>query len=300
MAFNSRIVRFWFTVTIASLLAYDLYWLIDGLVGRGYFIGFGMVINAFKQLFGIQTGLSTIWVTGHAFGFIGLTLRFIELSLALYVIFLMWKLGKSFAHEKKKISVAVFLEATYFLTLSFSVVMLHQIGQDILAASYFLQIILIAPLMIVLSVKLWKTESGSNSISTLKWVNFAFLGYVGAIGVGNIFRWIVYAQYFNNQVFSSGSALVGFLNSVVFMFVALAFAVAGSFFFLETKNLSLAAKMFGVSLVALGVHFIGYLTYAYLTGSLGVVMLWEIWAIPLLGLGASLFYEARHKKLISS
>ena len=145
-----------------------------------------------------------------------------------------------------------------------------------------------------------KQKVCSNSISTLNWVNFAFLGYVGAIGVGNIFRWIVYAQYFNNQVFSSGSALVGFLNSVVFMFVALAFAVAGSFFFLETKNLSLAAKMFGVSLVALGVHFIGYLTYAYLTGSLGVVMLWEIWAIPLLGLGASLFYEARHKKLISS
>jgi hypothetical protein len=84
------------------LLAYDLYWLIDGFVGRGYFIGFGMVINAFKQLFGIQTGFSTIWVTGHAFGFIGLTLRFIELSLALYVIFLMWKLGKALITRRKK------------------------------------------------------------------------------------------------------------------------------------------------------------------------------------------------------
>ena len=295
MSSNSRIVRFWFTVTVASLLVYDLYWLIDGLVGHGYYIGFGMVVNAFKQLFGISTGLSTIWVAGHAFGFIGIALRFVGLALALYLIFLVWKLGKSFFYVKKRMAVAVFLEAAYFLSLSFSVVMLHQSGQDILAASYFLQIVLIAPLMIALSVKLWKTQSGFSSISTLKWVVFAFLGYTAAMGVSNISRWVVYAQYFNNQVFPSGSALVGFANSVVCMFTASAFAVAGSFLLLKTKNLNLATKMFGVSLAALGAHFLGYLIYAYLTGSLGLVMLWEIWAIPLLGLGASLFYGAGRK-----
>ena len=295
LVLNSRIVRFWITVTVASLLAYDLYWLIDGLVGQGYYIGFGMVVNAFKQLFGISTGLSTIWVVGHALGFIGLVIRFIGLTLALYLIFLMWKLGKSFSSVKKRISVAVFLEAAFFLCLSFSVVMLQQSGQDILASSYFLQIVLIAPLMIALSDKLWKTQNGFTSISTLKWIDFAFLGYTAAIGVSSISRWVVYAQYFNNQVFPSGSALLGFINSVVCMFLALAFAIAGSFLLLKTKNHNLATKSFGVSLFALGTHFLGYLIYAYLTGSLGLVMLWEIWAIPLLGLGVSLFYVAGHR-----
>lgn len=295
MSLSSRIVLFWFTVTVASLLVYDLYWLIDGLVGHGYYIGFGMVVNAFKQLFGISTGLSTIWVAGHAFGFIGIALRFVGLALALYLIFLVWKLGKSFSYVKKRMSAAIFLEAAYFLSLSFSVVMLHQSGQDILAASYFLQIILISPLMIALSVKLWKTQSGFSTISTLRWVAFAFLGYTAALGVSNISRWVVYAQFFNNQVFPSGSALVGFVYSVVCMFTALAFAITGSFLLLKTKKLNLSTRMFGISLAAIGAHFLGYLMYAYLTGSLGLVLLWEIWAIPLLGLGASLFYRAGRK-----
>ena len=68
----------------------------------------------------------------------------------------------------------------------------------------------------------------------------------------------------------------------------------------EILPFTLPTKMFGVSLAALGAHFLGYLIYAYLTGSLGLVMLWEVWAIPLLGLGASLFYEAVRKDSLSS
>ena len=49
--------------------------------------------------------------------------------------------------------------------------------------------------------------------------------------------------------------------------------------------------MFDISLFMLGMNFTVYLQHAYFIGALGSVMLVEIWAVPLLGLGVSIYRE---------
>ncbi len=283
-----RIVKFWILVTIAALFAYNLYWLIDSFVGNGYNIGFGMVVNAFKMLTGIPTGYSAIWVAGHASSVIGLMARFFELSLALFLLGMLWWRGKTFLSLRDWATAAVFLEGFYFLFFLLPGFMVFSIS-NVFALSYFLQILLISPLLILLSFRL-KTDWGN--VSTMKLLSLAYAGYVSAIWVNNVSRWIVVAQENGIQSILSGTTSVGFANAAVVLSLSLALSGATVFVFLKQQNQKLTTKLLGLSLFALGAYFLNYLVYSLFTGSLGSVLLVEVWAVPLLGLGASLLYEA--------
>jgi hypothetical protein len=86
---------------------------------------------------------------------------------------------------------------------------------------------------------------------------------------------------------ASGPKAFGFLNSAVFMSLAIAFSIVGSYR-LSRKKEKFALKWIGLSFASVGIHFVIYLIYSTYLNSLNYSLLVDIWAIPLLGLGLSI------------
>ncbi|MFB3889814.1 MAG: hypothetical protein ACE14S_10020 [Candidatus Bathyarchaeia archaeon] len=288
MVLHLRSVKLWVAVSLASLFLYNLYWLVDSFIGNGYRIGFGMVVNAFKALFGIQVNLEPIWIAGHASSTVGLMVRFCELTLALYVAYVAFRQGKSLSDVRGKVSVVVLLEAGYFLCFLLPASMLLWLGQDVFAASYFLQILLVAPLLALLAVKVWRSGAG-----VWKYFALAFVGYVAATWVNNNSRWIAMTDL-------SPVQLAGFANGTISLTIALVFAAGWCLTVWRGRGRALGTRLFGLSLVMLGAHFLLYLAYTVVVSTLSAVMLVEVWAIPLLGLGAALLRAGSDAESLSA
>ena len=91
-----------------------------------------------------------------------------------------------------------------------------------------------------------------------------------------------------------GIRAVGFVNGVAVMPFAVVFAVAGAWRLWQNKEFS-AMKWLGASLAVVGLNYVIYLVYSYFAHSLNSLPLVDIWAIPLLGLGVALLFNARRK-----
>jgi hypothetical protein len=130
----------------------------------------------------------------------------------------------------------------------------------------------------------------------LKFFGLAFVGYVAAIWVNNILRWVFMATLMGVQFLFAGTTSLGFFNAAVLLSLALVFAVTGLFYLLKRGSNLLTVKYFALSLALVGAHFLIYLVYSVLAGALKSVMLVEIWAVPLLGLGLSVFFAVSKSK----
>ena len=292
MVFNSRLVKAWVSVSLVSLFVYELYWLINSF-SNGYSSGFGSLIEAFNLLLGVHpTSRSTINILGHAFAEVGLIIRFFGLFLALLSVYMIWGRGKTFLSFRGKASAAVLLEGLFFLFLFPAAVMLMDSGNNIFALSYFIQILLTTPFLITLSYKMRNNGAGSPNTSLLKFFGVAYVGYVAAIWVNNTFSWVYVAGILDSQFLIAGKTAIGFINVVVVLSLALVFAMGWFVSLLKRGNNRLTTKLFGLSIALLGTYFLIYLIYSAFAAALNAVMLAEIWAIPLLGLGLSLFYKA--------
>jgi len=86
----------------------------------------------------------------------------------------------------------------------------------------------------------------------------------------------------------SGINLLGFLNPIITLSLALLFAIAGFYIRLKNGKIKLSTKFFALSLIMIGLHFTLYLLYATTMNMLNSVLLVEIWPIPLMFLGLSL------------
>jgi hypothetical protein len=214
--------------------------------------------------------------------------RFFELSLALFLLYTLWGRGKTFLSVKGLAAIAVFLEGYYFLFFLLPGLMVFRLS-SVFAVSYFLQVFLISPLVILSSFRL---KADWRSMSTVKLLSLAYVGYVSAIWVNNVSRWIAVAQENGIQSILSGLALVEFASAAVVLSLALALSGAAVYAFLKRQNQNLTLKLLGLSLGALGAYFLIHWVYSLFMGSLGSVLLVEAWAVPLLGLGASLAYAA--------
>ena len=89
------------------------------------------------------------------------------------------------------------------------------------------------------------------------------------------------------SVFLTGSRAVGSLNAFIVMSLAIIFSSIGVYYLLKRKRNP--RFWIGLSLVMVGLHYLVYLIYTYYYGGMiSSVMLQEVWAIPLLGLGVAL------------
>jgi hypothetical protein len=264
-------------VVLCSVFVYNLYYLIHGLqfTWWTYTVLGGPAPNYYRSISSI----------GH-------TLRFIGLFLAIQAAYQVWgPKAKPFSSVKNKISIALILEAAYYITFIPGTINIMDFseflpGNNFFASIYFLQILLITPFLIILGFKV-RNKMG---IGLLKWAGIACVGYITAIWINIAFRWFFMSFQEGIQFLLTGSTALGFLPSIFTLSLSVVFGIVGAIKL--AKNGNNAIRWFGLSAVMLGIHFVIYLVYNAVGGMLDFAILTEVWAVSFLGLGLSIL---RHK-----
>ena len=86
------------------------------------------------------------------------------------------------------------------------------------------------------------------------------------------------------SIFFNGVRSLGALNAFILMSLALVFSIIAAFSIMK-KDLISSFKWLGITLMMVGTHYLISVVYHYLVGMETYLMMVEIWAIPLLGLG---------------
>jgi hypothetical protein len=258
-----------------SLLLWITYWLIP----------------SFNHFFNLVLGLPDQY-SNREWYFIpahfGLIIRFLGVLFGLLSTFLIWIKNKTFSRIKNLIIVTLLMEAAYFISLLPSFWSLFSTFRaTTLGIAYFLQIIFTAPLLVILGIKIHRNNVEDNILKILKWSIITFGGYIAALWINSVFRWIDMLLSEGVGFLTSGIRAIGFFDAVVFMSLAVIFAVIGARY--NGKEIEVATRRWiGLSMVMVGLHYVIYLIYSYIVGALGFVLLVDIWTVPLLFLGLAL------------
>ena len=274
-------MKVWVVVSLLSLLVWVTHTLRPSIE---YIFNVGQsVTEAYVSFLGI------VFWAGH----VGLDARFIGAILGLVSVFLVLDRAKPFSKIKNLVAAALLMEVIYFLSLVPTVEYTIRLGSILgagtlyLSMAYLLQIILTVPFLTILAFKVKNYGNSQQRQSMWKWIGIAFVGYIAALWVNAVFRWFDMISAEGIMFLLSGSRAVGFLNAVVFMSLAVAFAVVGAYSVTKQSKIYWA-RWFGLALVMVGLHYVIYVVYSYFVGALNFVWLVDVWTIPLLGLGATL------------
>jgi hypothetical protein len=220
-------------------------------------------------------------------GVIGNGIRLTGVLLALLSAYLVW-VAKThqFSDIKGYLSVAIFFEGMYFLSLlPISTIGVFRWRAPVLMIGFVLQILLVSPVLTFFSLKIWRyTEPVRTNL--LKWGKISAISYLIGIWINNVFRWFSMTSSTGIQFLLTGITSLGFLSTIVTLSFALILAVAG--INMLPKKKGLGTKMLALALIVLGLHFVIYILYSAYTNILSYVILVEIWPITLLGLGLSM------------
>lgn len=201
-----------------------------------------------------------------------------------------------FTIARDKLSKTLFCEAAYFLSLAPSVYFLlefsalPQMSNIILSAELFTQIMLIAPLLILLGLKIRGPYRKTAKSTLLKWTALLFLSYTVALLVSYLLKWVdlfIGAKVTFSTAFAwlLGSArLLSFLNTTIILSLAVVFALLGTTYLAKSEDIR-ATKYWSASAIFLGLFFIFYVLYCAYIGVLWVVPFGELWIIPFFGVG---------------
>ncbi len=285
MAALTRGVKIWIAITLVSFFVYNAY------VTRGsYLILYGYLTHDPAWTSYVDFAGLAFWA-GHA----GVTARFAALTLGLVAGFLLWVKAWPFSRVKTLVSAALVLESMYFLGDAPSAPWLMNpdtpIYAPFLGAGYAVQALILVPLLLGLAVKVKNYKGGFFSGGFGKWVAVAFAGYVSALAVNAVFRWMDMLSL-GGFGFLSGIIAVGFVSAVVLMPLAVVFALVGAFSWFKRRTL-LAVACCGAALSLVGLYYAVYWIYSYFANSLNFVPLVDVWAVPLLGLGVTLIFSRK-------
>ncbi len=279
----SRETKFWIFLSLLSLLLWTLYWTIPSSLERIANLISGKPIPG--ESFG---GSMYVWM--EVSGAIGTTFRSIGILMGIITLYSLSFRNKDIIDVQKLAAGGLFIEAFYYFMVGFpSGVFMTTEGYGgafvTLGISYFLQFLFTVPFLLILAVKVYRHKLNKKGL--VKWAGFTFVGYIGALWVNSVFRWFDMISADGLSVFFSGSRAVGSLNAFIVMSLAIIFSIIGVYYLLKReKN---PRFWIGLSLVMVGLHYLIYLIYTYYYGGMiNSVMLQEVWAIPLLGLGVAL------------
>ncbi len=277
---------------LVSLLLFDAYWTING---------WSMIVNASR----LNPGDYEKVTSGMAFWGpqIGLNSRLIGTAIALVAVLLFWLKGYPFSKIKSLLATAFVLECVYissFLAISWFLLrptlLLSNVGSSpffFLTLNYLLQIVVAVPVLMILAIKVYLYKGKTEQRTGLwKWAGMALVGYIVALGINNVFRWLDMLGSQGLTFLLTGVKAVGFLNSVVLMPLAVAFSVLGAYK-LKSEKVGSALRWIGLTLISVGLCYTIYVIYSYWVGVLNYALLVDVWTIPLAGLGAALTLNAK-------
>ncbi len=256
-----------------------------------------MLPSSFRHLFNVILGQPDFY-TGNLGMFIashvGLLARFFAVILALASGFLLWSTNlNSYTRLTRLVETALFLEGTYYILLFPSGLWWVSLGFNFIGLEYLLRAILAGSALLMLSFKVQDFARGMN---VLKWIGVAGVSYIVSLWFNVVFGWFDMIAVIGSGFLLTGAASWAFLVSLIAMSLGIVFAVAGAH--LLAKNQGEATKWFGLSLAMIGLHYIVYLLYSFLSGNLDPAMAIDLWALPFLGLGITLFRTKAPKNII--
>ena len=234
---------------------------------------------------------STIAIMIQAPPLIGLILRFVGSGLLTYVCYQLWMGNiEHFLEMKNTINKALLMEIIYFVSIIPNFIFIIIIGTPMIFVSYILQTLLFIPFLFILRKKIKRNIELTVGFELRKWIGLSFVAYLGAIWINHITRWFDMAFAGGIPVLFRALNPLGSLNSFIVLSLALIFAVM---VFLNRNKDGLISKWFGLSMSFLGLHFIILTIFYLLYDKLNEVYLFEIWTIPLLGLGIAILMERK-------
>ena len=280
----SKMVKLWILITLFSLLTWTGYWIpssIDrffGMDGRPWNI---IIQNGGTMLFMMEIGAS-----------VGTFFQFAAVILAVATLIFLIKKTKTVLDARKWIASSLFLESTYYLLLVPSVLFMMGVGNNFnrnpslsfLSVDYLLMVLFTAPFMVILGLKVYKYKGAAEGFMSWTWAGVAFVGYVASLWVNSVIKWISMVSLEGLAFFFSGIRSIGALNALILMSSALFFSGLGAYA-LSKKNFSSALRWIAVTFVLIGLHYAIFVAYSYAVGISNFLILSEIWAIPLFGLG---------------
>jgi hypothetical protein len=196
-----------------------------------------ILYGSFTILFGYFRGLhqdvAYVRMTGPVFwfGFVGLGARFTAAVLGLASLFLLYIKLRTFIKIKIVVGFALFLEGLFFLSEVPSVWFLLRPGFAAnlpLAINYVLQVLLTVPFLWFLAFKVATYQSVQRT-NLLKFSALAFATYVTALTVNEVSRWTSMISIDTLRFLFEGIRVIGFLDAVILMPLALAMGVVGAF-----------------------------------------------------------------------
>jgi hypothetical protein len=298
MAHTHLAVKTLILVAAASYFAYALYWFVKT-------IPWTIEISLRPGYYSPATGLrftnslsvSAAYLMEYS-GFLGLLARVVGASYALLSAFLLLKTEtNSFLVIRDKISKALLLEGLYFLSfipavyflLNFSA--LPSVSNFLLSTSFSTQILLISPFLISLGIKVRKYEPSSGGSSLLRLAALSSMNYVIAVWVAYTLKWTE-MHAVDPYLFSALSIrILGFLNTIVILSLAVVFAVVGALNILRKGGGNNTMRLWGLSSILFSTHIILYVVYCITVGIRRFIPFGELWAIPLIGLGVYLLMK---------
>ena len=268
-------------IILGSLFLYSLYWLQASL--RFVYNYVLQNIDSIDRLF------RTYAIADYYITTVGQVFRFIGVSLAFFLIFMAWgpKL-KPFFSIKKSVAAAILFEGIYSLSLlPISILYLNQGTYVVLGISYLLQTLFVSPVLLFLSLKIWRYDE-NNRTNLIEWVSLSAVGYLTGIWVNNVFRWFSMTASTDISFLITGINAFGFLSTIITLSLAVFSAAAGHYFLSKKGNSEVSSKLFAVALILVGVHFVNFLLVTAVTNAWRFVFLTEIWPVTFLCLGISM------------
>jgi hypothetical protein len=228
---------------------------------------------------------SLAWLVSELIGEAGVIIRFAGACIFLaFATILLAKKSFSVSLLRK----SVLLEGIYYLfNLPFIIYLLS--GFDGLnanfgaALSYAGQLLLVTPIFLKLYFTLKKPDYDLQQAA--RWIALAIVGFTFALWVKH-FSLALYAL----PSFNTGDAvlMVGFVNSAATLLVAGVLMIVAFMPLLRKQSLKFSGKLFGASLILMGVYAAVFLVACALSPAYGVwVNLVDYWIIvmPVLGVG---------------
>ena len=231
-------------------------------------------------------------------GAIGMLVRLIGVVFGILSLFLLMRNTRRFLEIKKWVVSALFLESIYYFLLFPSGLYMIGVGSNrgifersmasiLMGIDYLLLVLFTAPFLLILGIKLYKYKWESKGFEAWKWVSVAFVGYVTSLWVNSVFKWIDMTVAEGFSIFFNGVRSLGALSAFILMSLALVFSVFAAFSLVK-KDFGSSFKWLGITLAMVGMHYLISVVYHYLVGMEAYLMMVEIWAIPLLGLGLAM------------
>ncbi len=309
---TDRNIGAWISVIAISYFAHTLYWFTRS--ARFNFYSLTTNLSFFGPILSSLLGRLTIIITIAVFllfGIGGLTVRLIGAINAVSASYQVWRKGTdSLALVKGRISNALFCEGLYWalfvlIILPFGLyatnvrteyITIDYLTVQFLVASFSLQIILIAPFLIALSLRFRRHDFDLKTIVKSKLLWIACINYVIALYANYNLRWLEVIVYRGVEGLFIENTYIGLANSAITLFLAVVFAVAAALPVLNNRE-SPNLKWLSLALIFMGLHFLIHILYTAYTGfltnsleyRLKFMLLSDVWPVTALGLGLYLF-----------